>query len=75
MPLTEPGAASVTPVPIAIEHAEPGGVSWTKRRSWYDPSLRVLAVVEPATHERVEIAPTGNRLAVSVRGGELAYES
>ena len=23
----EPGSASVTPVPIAIEHAEPGGVS------------------------------------------------
>ena len=32
-PLTEPGAISVSPVPMAIEHAEPGGVSCTKRRS------------------------------------------
>ena len=31
-PLTEPGVISVTPSPIVIEHAEPGGVSWTKRR-------------------------------------------
>ena len=31
--LTDPGAASVTPVPNAIEHAEPGGVSWTNRSS------------------------------------------
>ena len=30
-PCTEPGAASVSPLPIAIEQAEPGGVSWTKR--------------------------------------------
>jgi hypothetical protein len=40
MPWTEPGAASVTPLPMAIEQADPGGVSWTKRissltaRSW-----------------------------------------
>jgi hypothetical protein len=31
MPFTEPGSASVTPSPIAIEQAEPGGVSCTKR--------------------------------------------
>ena len=27
----EPGVAGVSPVPIVIEHAEPGGVSWTTR--------------------------------------------
>ena len=32
-PCTEPGGVSVMPVPMAIEHAEPGGVSCTKRRS------------------------------------------
>jgi hypothetical protein len=32
-PVTEPGGASVTPVPRVIEQAEPGGVSWTKRSS------------------------------------------
>ena len=32
-PLTEPGGVSTIPVPIAIEHAEPGGVSCTKRSS------------------------------------------
>jgi hypothetical protein len=29
----EPGAASVIPVPTEIEHAEPGGVSCTTRKS------------------------------------------
>ena len=29
----EPGVMSVIPVPMTIEHAEPGGVSWTKRSS------------------------------------------
>ncbi|SLB80975.1 Uncharacterised protein [Mycobacteroides abscessus subsp. abscessus] len=33
MPTTEPGSASVIPLPMQIEQAEPGGVSWTKRRS------------------------------------------
>jgi hypothetical protein len=29
---SEPGAiSSVIPTPMQIEHAEPGGVSWTKR--------------------------------------------
>jgi hypothetical protein len=28
-----PGSASLTPSPSAIEQAEPGGVSWTKRIS------------------------------------------
>ena len=32
-PSTDPGAISLSPRPIAIEHAEPGGVSWTKRIS------------------------------------------
>jgi hypothetical protein len=32
-PRTDPGAASVTPVPTVIEHADPGGVSWTNRSS------------------------------------------
>src|SRR5947209_19089242 len=32
-PLSEPGAMSVIPTPITIEQAEPGGVSWTNRRS------------------------------------------
>jgi hypothetical protein len=32
-PLTDPGSASVTPLPIAIEHADPGGVSCTNRMS------------------------------------------
>ena len=32
-PRTEPGSASVTPWPNAIEQAEPGGVSWMKRMS------------------------------------------
>jgi hypothetical protein len=32
-PVTDPGSASVTPTPRAIEQAEPGGVSWTNRRS------------------------------------------
>ena len=31
MPLTEPGTASVSPLPMVTEHAEPGGVSWTTR--------------------------------------------
>ena len=35
IPTTEPGAASVIPVPIVIEQAEPGGVSWMNR-SWSD---------------------------------------
>lgn len=30
---SEPGAISVRPRPMEIEHAEPGGVSWTKRIS------------------------------------------
>ena len=30
-PLTEPGAASPMPEPMAMEQAEPGGVSWTNR--------------------------------------------
>jgi len=33
MPCTDPGCASEIPVPRAIEQAEPGGVSWTKRIS------------------------------------------
>ena len=32
MPFTEPGSAGVTPSPMQIEQAEPGGVSCTKRR-------------------------------------------
>ena len=32
-PCAEPGAAEVTPVPKMIEHAEPGGVSCTTRKS------------------------------------------
>jgi hypothetical protein len=32
-PLTEPGSASVSPVPKAIEQADPGGVSCTNRSS------------------------------------------
>ena len=28
----EPGSASVRPLPTVIEHAEPGGVSWTMRK-------------------------------------------
>ena len=31
--VTLPGSASVTPMPIAIEHADPRGVSWTNRSS------------------------------------------
>ena len=31
VPAYEPGAASVIPMPIEIEQAEPGGVSWTTR--------------------------------------------
>ena len=30
---SEPGAILVMPLPIAIEQAEPGGVSWTNRMS------------------------------------------
>jgi hypothetical protein len=33
MPCTEPGGVSTIPVPIAIEQADPGGVSCTKRSS------------------------------------------
>lgn len=29
----EPGVIRVSPLPTAIEQAEPGGVSWTKRMS------------------------------------------
>ena len=32
-PCTDPGSASVIPVPIEIEHADPGGVSCTNRSS------------------------------------------
>ncbi len=32
-PFTEPGSESISPVPMAIEQADPGGVSWTKRSS------------------------------------------
>jgi len=32
-PCIEPGSLSPSPVPMAIEHADPGGVSWTKRSS------------------------------------------
>jgi hypothetical protein len=32
-PWTEPGSVSMTPLPSAIEHADPGGVSWMKRMS------------------------------------------
>ena len=32
-PSTEPGFASVSPLPMAIEQPDPGGVSWTKRIS------------------------------------------
>jgi hypothetical protein len=32
-PCTEPGSVSMIPVPMAIEHPEPGGVSWTNRIS------------------------------------------
>ena len=31
-PLTDPGGMSVMPVPMAIEQADPGGVSCTNRR-------------------------------------------
>jgi hypothetical protein len=32
IPRTEPGCTSSTiPLPMAIEQADPGGVSWTKR--------------------------------------------
>src|SRR5206468_6998649 len=31
-PRTLPGGMSERPVPMAIEQADPGGVSWTKRR-------------------------------------------
>ncbi len=30
---SDPGVIRVSPLPMAIEHAEPGGVSWTKRMS------------------------------------------
>src|SRR5207245_2798240 len=33
VPRYEPGAASVSPVPMVIEQAEPGGVNWTTRNS------------------------------------------
>ena len=33
MPCTEPGVALTIPFPRAIEHADPGGVSWMKRMS------------------------------------------
>ena len=33
MPRSEPGGASVSPTPIWIEQPEPGGVSWTTRKS------------------------------------------
>jgi len=36
-PLTEPGSASVRPTPICTEHAEPGGVSCTTRKSGLGP--------------------------------------
>jgi hypothetical protein len=32
-PSSDPGVIVVRPVPMAIEQAEPGGVSCTKRRS------------------------------------------
>ena len=32
-PFTKPGSASLSPTPNAIEQADPGGVSWTKRSS------------------------------------------
>jgi hypothetical protein len=44
--LTEPGAAAVTPVPKMIEHAEPGGVSCTTRKS--EPVARSASSRHPS---------------------------
>ena len=46
IPWTEPAGASVTPFPIAIEHADPGGVSWTKRMP--SPTSMSTSATNPA---------------------------
>ena len=50
-PSTEPGAAVVTPVPKMIEHAEPGGVSCTTRKSGAGGEVGV----EPPPQRLVEL--------------------
>ena len=42
-PSSEPGAIVVSPLPMQIEQAEPGGVSWTKRT----PSLTAWSMSSP----------------------------
>src|ERR671910_261217 len=44
-PWTEPGGVLIIPVPRAIEQADPGGVSWTKRISSLTPLRPLLRVV------------------------------
>jgi hypothetical protein len=46
----EPGTAEVIPVPMMIEHAEPGGVSCTTRKS----SPAALVGVQPPTQHLIE---------------------
>ena len=41
-----PGSISVIPAPMAIEHAEPGGVSWTKRSP--PPGSASMSASKPA---------------------------
>ena len=49
-PWAEPGAAVVMPLPKWIEHGEPGGVSWTTRKSVTDGEIGV----EPPPQALVE---------------------
>ena len=45
-PWSEPGAIEPIPVPIAIAHADPGGTSWTTRKS--GPALESTSSSKPA---------------------------
>ena len=67
-PCTEPGGVSTIPVPKAIEHAEPGGVSCTKRIS--SLTGQALAALDSAELDRdaravlLELADAATRRAV-----------
>ena len=51
-PWTEPGSVSMIPVPMVIEHAEPGGVSCTKRIVVADPVVVVEVEADLARRRR-----------------------
>ena len=59
-PLTEPGCASVIPWPNAIEHADPGGVSWMNRILLADRVVVVGIELAGSNIERLRAVDVGD---------------